>query len=65
MRALMGDELKLRFWLDDEGFVRQMELPITVPGEEDVGLVIALLRFFDHDEPITIEAPPANRVASP
>ena len=64
MRALVGEELELRFWLDDEGFARQMEIPFVLPGGKNEELV-ALVRFFDHDEPLTIEAPPAKKVASP
>jgi lipoprotein LprA len=56
--ALAGEPLDVTLWIDDESMIREIELvgPLLTSESDDV---VRVVRFFDFNEPVEIEAPPA------
>lgn len=55
---IASEALPVLVWVDDQGRVREIEVsgPIVNTESEDV---VRVIRFFDFNEPVEIEAPPA------
>ncbi len=64
MRTLVGDEAHFKFWLDDQGFVRRMEMPASLPSESGGAPdeVVIQIELYDYDGSFDIEIPPPDEV---
>ena len=65
INSVTGSELEITMWLDEVGFVRRTDMPITIPsevtGQDET--VLFRLELFDHGaEGVGVEEPPASEV---
>jgi lipoprotein LprA len=56
--SVAAEPLDATIWIDDENMIREIELagPLLTSESDDV---VRVVRFFDFNEPVDIEAPPA------
>jgi hypothetical protein len=60
MRTLIGDELQVRTWLDGRGFIRRLEIPMSMPGDTDP--VIVRTDLYEFDGSFEVELPDESEV---
>ncbi|HYI25481.1 MAG TPA: LppX_LprAFG lipoprotein, partial [Thermomicrobiales bacterium] len=58
MVALASDPIDATLWIDEENLIHEIELvgPLLTTESADV---VRLVRFFDFNEPVEIDPPPA------
>ncbi len=55
LESVVGEQLHIDFWLDEEGFVRRMEFPISMtPGGRSA---LARIELYDFDGNFDVEIP--------
>ena len=65
LKDLTGPEMEITSWVDEGGFLRRFDMPITVPADlgDQGDVIIVRIEFFDHGaDEADVEVPPADKV---
>ena len=62
MRSVLGDQAQWNFWVDNDGFVRRVEMPTPDPGDGIKGELKIRIDIFDFDGAFDVVVPDPSQV---